>query len=100
MHNPCCVFEATEPAALTGTVGSLWGVRWLPNAVVGAEVTVHGVLSEAVSVFTVEGTVNTLIFFRANKFSIHWDVGLVTRGSCSERNNNSKVLSNECIIVR
>lgn len=62
---------------LTWAVGSVWRVRRLPHAVVGAEVAVHCILSEAVAVLTVKSTVNTFLFFKADELSVHWNIWLV-----------------------
>lgn len=68
---------------LTWAVGSVWRVGGLPHTVVGTEVAVHCILSEAEAVFTMKGTVNALFFFRADELTIHWGVWLVTGCPCT-----------------
>lgn len=82
-----CINIYIYSAILTWTVWSVWRVGWLPDAVVGTEVAVDSILSEAIAVFTVESTVDTFLLFRTDELSIHWDVRLVTRCAWANTHN-------------
>lgn len=83
MYKHIYIYSAT----LTWTVWSVWRVGWLPDAVVGTEVAVDSILSEAIAVFTVESTVDSFLLFRTDELSIHWDVRLVTRCPWADTHN-------------
>lgn len=82
-----CINIYIYSATLTWTVWSVWRVGWLPDAVVGTEVAVDSILSEAIAVFTVESTVDSFLLFRTDELSIHWDVRLVTRCPWADTHN-------------
>lgn len=69
--------QSTRQVAFTRAVGPVCRVRRLPHAVERTEVTVHGILSQAVAVFAVKGAVDAVLLLGADKLPVNWHVRLL-----------------------
>lgn len=69
--------QPTWQVAFTGAVGPVCRVRRLPHAVKRTEVAVHGILSQAVALFAVQGAVDAVLLLGADKLPVDWHVRLL-----------------------